>query len=111
MKGINETSVSGNVTGDVFFAQTGRGEDACSFRLAITQAYKTTTFVRVNVYGGHVNVCKSRKLGKGDYCVVSGELMNRKVKGELLTEIRCQEIVINPKGEKRDYSDDYDEEE
>lgn len=109
VKGINVSNISGNVTGDVFFAQTGRGEDACSFRLAISQAYKSTTFVRVNVYGGHVSVCRSRDLSRGDYCVVSGELMNRKVRGELLTEIRCLEIVINPSGEKREYSDEEDE--
>jgi len=40
------------------------------------------------------------KLSKGDFVVIDGELMNRKGQDELLTEIRCTEIVIHPKGER-----------
>ena len=97
MRGTNAWHGSGNVASDVSYGHTGKGEPACNFRIAVEQAHKQLTFLRVNVYGGNVEVCRLRGLQKGDYVLVQGELMNRSGHGQsndTLTEVRCQEIVI-----------------
>jgi hypothetical protein len=94
-KGINSFDGSGKVASEVLFSETRGGEPACSFRLAIEQSHKSTVFVRINAYGGIVDVVRRRELSSGDYCVVSGELMNRRSKDQdLLTEVRAIHIVI-----------------
>lgn len=94
-KGTNSFDASGNVASDVYFDQTGGGEKACSFRIAIEQHQKTTVFIRANGYGGIVNVVRARKLKEGDFVVISGGLMNRRSRnGDLLTEVRIEEIAI-----------------
>lgn len=98
-KGINSFDGSGNVASEVLFSETRGGEPACSFRLAIEQSHKATVFVRVNAYGGIVEVIRRRGLSSGDYCVVSGELMNRRSREQdLLTEIRVVHLAIPSQG-------------
>lgn len=97
MKGTNVWHGSGNIASDVSYGRTGKGEAAANFKLVVEQSHKQLTFVRVNVYGGNVEVCRMRDLRKGDYVIVHGELMNRsghQSYGDTLTEIRCLEIVI-----------------
>jgi single-stranded DNA-binding protein len=94
VKGTNVWCGSGNVASDVHYGETGRGDSACNFRICVEEAHKPLVYVRVNVYGGNVDVCKMRSLGRGDYVIVEGELMNRKGQDDFLTEIRCKKIVI-----------------
>jgi len=97
LKGTNVWHGSGNIASEVSYGRTGRGEAACNFRIIIEQAHKQLSFVRVNVYGGNVEVCRLRDLSRGDYVIIHGELMNRQgnqTPGEMLTEVRCLEIVI-----------------
>ena len=100
-RGTNSWDGSGNVASDVAFGETSNMELACNFRLAVERANRQVAYFRVNVYGRSAEVCRSRDLRKGDYVIISGELMNRTGRDEILTEIRCKEIVIQnrrPKG-------------
>jgi len=98
LKGINVCSVAGHVASDVLMATTKGGDAACSFRFAIDQGHKSTVFIRINAYGGNVEVIKRRQMRKGDYAVIEGELMNRQGHNDVITEVRCENIVIISKG-------------
>ena len=106
MKGTNVWHGSGNIASDVHFGRTGKGDEACNFRLVVEQAHKPLLYIRINVYGGNVDVCRMRNLGRGDYVVIDGELMNRKGQDEYLTEIRCREIVIASNNRRRNDQQD-----
>lgn len=93
-RGTNTWHGSGDVATDVLFSATGKGEKAAAFKVAIEQAHKATVFVRINVYGGNVEVLRERGVKKGDFVVVDGELMNRRGQADTLTEVRCLNIVI-----------------
>jgi hypothetical protein len=96
VKGTNSWSGSGNVAGDVFYGRTGSGDPACNFKIVIEEAHKPLVYVRINVYGGFVDICQHRELKKGNYVVVGGELMNRKGREGTLVEVRCAKLVIEP---------------
>ena len=98
MKGINVCGISGHVASDILISTTKSGDDACSFRFAIDQGHKATVFVRVNAYGGNVDVIKRRNMKKGDYAIIGAELMNRQGRNDVITELRCGSIVIISKG-------------
>jgi len=100
-KGTNSWDGSGNVASDVAYGKTGRGDEACNFRLAVEQSHKPLLYIRVNVYGHNARVCRKRELAKGDFVVIDGELMNRQGHEDVLTEIRCREIVIHSKSRAR----------
>ena len=106
-RGINSWVGAGNVASDVSYGQTHSGDDACNFRVAIEQAHKNILYIRVNVYSKNTSVCRMKNLKKGDYVVVEGELMNRMGKDDVLIEIRCKEIVITDKYNRRDRNDGY----
>jgi len=55
---------------------------------------KKPVYVRVNVYGGNVEVIRRRNLLEGDYVIICGEMMSRQSEDRLLTEVRCGSIVI-----------------
>ena len=93
-KGTNGWHGSGNVASEVQYGQTKSGDVACNFKLVIEQAHKALVYLRINVYGGNVEVCRKRNLGIGDYVVIGGELMNREGRAATLTEVRCLSIVI-----------------
>jgi single-stranded DNA-binding protein len=99
-RGTNSWHGSGQLVSDVKYGGTRNGGPACSFRIAINQLRKPTIYIRVNVYGGNVEVCRKFTLGKGDFVVVAGELMSRNGKDEVLTEVRCRDIVIKSEGER-----------
>lgn len=100
-RGTNAWHGSGNVASDVAYGETHAGDPACNFRIAVEQPHKQLSYFRVNAYGRNASDCRKKSLGKGDYVVIDGELMNRKGQDELLTEIRVTEIVIHPKGDRR----------
>lgn len=103
-RGTNSWNGSGNVAGELLFSQTtGKGEKAASFKIACEQAHKTTVFVRINVYGGNVDVLRERGVKKGDFVIITGELMNRRGQSDMLTEVRCSQIVIPRLGKEEDY--------
>lgn len=94
-RGINQVVLAGNIGGSVTYGTTGGGEQACSFLLAVEGKGRNATWVRVNVYGGLVSVCRE-KAHKGRYAIVAGQLMNR-TGGQSqndLVEIRCEEVVF-----------------
>jgi single-stranded DNA-binding protein len=95
-RGTNAWNGSGNLSSSVSYGNTRGGDDACNFKLSIDHLYKPTLNVRVNVYGGNVDVCRRLGLKKGDFVVVDGELMNRSGHDEVLTEVRCREIIVRP---------------
>jgi len=99
-RGTNSWNGSGSLVSDPIYNQTRSGGEACSFKIAINQLHKPTLYIRINVYGGNVSVCQKFSIGKGDFVVVDGELMSRYGQNEVLTEIRCRELVIQSK-EKR----------
>jgi len=94
MKGINVVTVSGNV-GTMYASKTGTGVTAYSMLIAVDSKKGTPVWVRVNVFGGLARKCND-KIEKGDYVLVSGELMERKVSTDDITllEIRAKEIVF-----------------
>jgi single-stranded DNA-binding protein len=96
-RGTNAWHGSGNVASDVSYGKTHGSDDACNFRIAIEQAHKQLLYIRINVYGGNVEVCRLRNLSKGDYVVIDGELMSRQGKETTVIEVRCKEIVIRSK--------------
>lgn len=92
-KGLNVVVVSGNV-GSTYFGKTKeKGDEVCSFTLAIEKAKDLVTWARINVYGGNVEHCK-RFLDKGQRVEVQGELMNRYSPNldDTVMEIRCIDI-------------------
>lgn len=93
-RGTNSWGGSGVLVTDVVYDTTGNDSDACSFRMAINHQHKQPVYVRVNIYGGNVSVCRMKGLKNGDYVVIEGALMNREGRGDTLTEIRCKDIVI-----------------
>lgn len=93
-RGTNSWNGSGTIVTDPVYNKTGAGGEACSFRIAVNQHHKPTLFIRINVYGGNASMCKKFLVKKGDFVVVDGELMNRQGRDEVLTEIRCHELVI-----------------
>ena len=97
MRGINNVVIGGNVSDKILTSNTSDGTPACSFSVASDRPGSTgatiTCWTRINAYGGLAELC-IRKLAKGLYVVVSGELMNRPgVHGEL-TEVRAKDIVF-----------------
>lgn len=93
MKGSDILYASGRVCGEVEFGRThGTSSEACSFRVDI--GIKKPVYVRVNVYGGNVEVIRRRNLLEGDYVIICGEMMSRQSEDRLLTEVRCGNIVI-----------------
>lgn len=112
MRGINETQQSGNVSGPIQYGETRNGDLAGSFILAVDRNNAYATFVRINVYGALVNVCRQR-LHKGAYVIVTGELMNRQRSGgdetssTTLTEIRARDVIFVRDHDRR-MAGDYD---
>jgi len=102
VKGTDVWYGSGRVCGEVEFGKTNNGgNEACSFRIDVGVGGKPT-FVRVNVYGGNVEVIRRRNVVENDYVIVSGELMTRQSEGRSLTEVRCGSIVIASGDEAED---------
>lgn len=97
MRGINQVVISGNVAGNINFAQLQRGGQALSFSVASdrkSNGSTITAWVKVNVYHeALVRICKSR-LEKGGYVLIQGELMNRDGQHGELTEVRAREIIF-----------------
>jgi len=92
---MNVVAISGNVSARIEFSSTGKGSPVCTFQMASDRRTRDTTitaWVKVNAYGeGLVGACR-RRLTKGTYVVVEGELMNRDGRlGELL-EVRARRI-------------------
>lgn len=91
MRGLNVVAISGNV-GAIEYSKTAQRQDeVCTFILAIEKARDRLTWVRVNVYGGAVQSCREH-LHRGLGVMVKGELMNRQMRENLVTEIRCEDI-------------------
>ncbi len=91
-RGTNLVGVSGNVGGEISFGETHGGDPFCSFQIAVEARNKAVTWVRVNIYGPLVNICKER-LKRGLYVSVKGELMNRSNNTDF-TEVRCEDIAF-----------------
>lgn len=88
MRGVNSTVQSGNVGSRISYGVTDEGVPAVSFDIAVEEK-STRTWVRVNAFGGLVEICRDR-LREGGYVQVVGRLMNRKRR----TEIRAEQIVF-----------------
>lgn len=94
MVNINFVVLSGNV-GSVNIGKTGVGVAAFSMLLAVDQRNDETLWVRINVYGNLAKKCED-KINKGDYVVVTGELMDRKKSQDETTflEIRARGVIF-----------------
>jgi single-stranded DNA-binding protein len=98
MRGVNEVTFGGNVSGGIKYGETRNGSPTCSFQIASDRHANgkvvVTAWVKVNVYGTKlVNPCQT-KLQKGSYVVVVGELMNRDGRLKELVEIRARDIIF-----------------
>jgi single-stranded DNA-binding protein len=104
MRGTNAWHGSGNVGQPIKFATTKNDTDCCSFMVAIDGKNNTTTWVRINVYGGLVSICR-QKLEVGGYIVINGELMNRGVSSfsDKVTEVRAVDLVFVNQSKRNDY--------
>lgn len=72
----------------------------CSLGVVVERKGGQTVLVRANVFGdGLVGICE-RRLFKGSYVVVRGELMHRSGTSQL--EVRAEDIVILTKKEDED---------
>ena len=96
-RGMNVWHGCGTVCSDVVYNDTRNGDKACGFRIAIHNPHKASLYIRVNSYGSHAEVCRKCELEKGDFVVIDGELMTRQGRDELLTEVRCRDLVIRKK--------------
>ena len=98
MRGLNKTIISGNVSGDINFSELPNRDPALSFSLASDRRAgdggQVTVWVRVYVYIiPLIDICRKR-LKKGGYVLIDGELMNREGVHGKLTEIRAREIIF-----------------
>jgi len=97
VRGINKVIISGNVAGNINFAELPEGASALSFSVASDRKANGSTitaWVKINVYHeALVRICRSR-LAKGNYVLVEGELMNREGQHGELTEVRAREIIF-----------------
>ena len=93
MRGHNQVWVSGNVGGNIVSGKTKDSDPACSFSVAVDDGFRDTTWARVNAYGKMAMVCEKR-LDKGIYVSVVGELMNRKGRHGELLEVRALNILF-----------------
>jgi single-stranded DNA-binding protein len=94
-RGINHIWLSGNVSGTPVYGTTHSGSECCSFVLVCDRpgsgGVTVKCFVNVNVYAGLVDICR-KKLAKGVYVQVVGELMDREDgRG---SDARAKEIVF-----------------
>ena len=98
MRGINKVLVAGNVGRNISFDTTDTTKEAaCSFRVFSDRGRGdnlVTAWVRVNVYGeGLVGLVRDR-IERGSYVLIDGELMNRRTKTGVYTELRARDIVV-----------------
>ena len=97
MRGLNRVVLSGEVQDRIRFGQTPKGIECLSFWLTCDRSHvvhNTVLNVKVNAYGEEfVDVCRD-KLEEGIYVLVEGELMERRFRGTLLTEVRANEIIF-----------------
>lgn len=95
MRGIN-IFVGTGIVGQITIGETKQHKQkVCSFSLGLEKEDGYLAWVRVNVYGQHVEFC-CRELKKGNLVVVQGELMNRtrSIGSLALTEIRLLDIKV-----------------
>lgn len=83
--------ISGYVDGRVLSGTTGDGEEACSFSVTSGDSGNKLIQVRVNAYGRIAKQCIV-DASDCEYCVITGELMNRPGKFGKLTEIRAKKV-------------------
>ena len=94
-RGYSSFTGTGDVGEPIKFGQTSHREECCSFMLAIQKRDQArATWVKINVYGGNVAICKTR-LRVGGNVSVKGEAMNRDTNGFITTEFRADEIVFH----------------
>jgi single-stranded DNA-binding protein len=79
----------------MYTSKTGAGVTAYSMLVAVDSNKGGPVWVRVNVFGSLAKKC-SDKIDKGDYVLVNGEMMERKVHENDITllEVRAKEIVF-----------------
>jgi single-stranded DNA-binding protein len=107
MRGHNIVTISGNVGSSIVIGKTASdGRSACSFALASQNDKRRLTWVRINAYDKLAEYC-SKKLNKGIYVSVVGELMNRSGQHGELTEVRAHQVIFQNM-QKAD-SNEYDE--
>ncbi len=94
MLGHNQVWLSGNVGANVKRGKTRDESPACSFSLASETENRGTTWVRVNAYGDLAVDCME-SLGKGAYCSVVGELMNRDGRHGEIMEVRAKDVIVH----------------
>lgn len=94
MRGINLFIGTGEV-GHLTLGQTTKGMPVCSFTFGMEKEDGYVAWVRVNVYGVHVEFC-NKELEKGTRVLVQGELMNRarSTGGLALTEVRLFDVKV-----------------
>jgi single-stranded DNA-binding protein len=99
MRGVNVVCLGGNVSTQVQYGTTSEGYPCCGFSIIVERdrvesREPVTTVVRVNVFvAALVQVCRLH-VRKGVYVVVQGELMNRRVDGTNLLEVRAREVIV-----------------
>jgi single-stranded DNA-binding protein len=98
VRGINRVIISGNLSSRITYAKTGNGSEVCTFTLASdrpgSNGVVVSAYIKCNVYSqGLVDVCR-RKLAKGSYVIVEGELMNRDGQIGELTEVRARDVIF-----------------
>lgn len=100
MRGINKVIVSGNTSDSAHYHSTDNGTPCATFKLAsdrrgINRGEVITTWVKINVYNeALVSLCEKR-LKKGVYVIVEGELMTRKAAHGEVIEVRARELIFN----------------
>lgn len=108
--GQNQVMISGYVDGRILSGTTGDGEEACSFSVVSADSGHKSIYVRVNAYG---RIAKQCIVDSGDceYCVITGELMNRPGKFGKLTELRAKKVEFIKLGSYREDKDNVEPEE
>lgn len=97
MRGLNKVVLAGNVSGDIRDGRMPDESPVLSFSMAAdrrTERDTITVWAKVNVYVEPLVVLCQKRLRRGTYVIVSGELMNRDGKHGKLTEVRAQEIIF-----------------
>jgi single-stranded DNA-binding protein len=96
VRGLNKVILTGNVTGPGDYDENNSGLRG-SFQVASDRHNRgdvITAYVRVNVFIDSLARACQRKLAKGTYVIVEGELMNRQGSHEKLTEVRARQVIF-----------------
>jgi len=87
---VNKVFIAGFVE-NIILSKTKSGYDAACIRVR-TKQDDMESYTNVNLYDENARLCL--KINKGDYVVMNGRLINRKIGNRYMSEVKCEELVL-----------------